>query len=75
MSYPAAQDYPLDTAKAEGIMDTLQAGVAQLAEHLLPKQNVVGSSPITRSGAAPNEYGAALRIPARYSRTPRPTHH
>lgn len=25
------------------------AGVAQLVEHLLPKQNVVGSNPITRS--------------------------
>ena len=30
-------------------MHRLDAGVTQLAECLLPKQNVVGSSPITRS--------------------------
>jgi hypothetical protein len=31
------------------------AGVTQLVECLLPKQNVVGSSPITRSAKMPKE--------------------
>lgn len=35
--------------RADGLAAGICAGVTQLAECLLPKQNVVGSSPITRS--------------------------
>jgi hypothetical protein len=38
----------LDTALCTAYNSQIFAGVAQLVERLLPKQNVMGSSPITR---------------------------
>lgn len=40
---------PLKWGQASAIIELPSAGVTQLVECLLPKQNVVGSSPITRS--------------------------
>ena len=39
----------LDSAQALAYTRVAVAGVAQLVEHLLPKQGVTGSSPVTRS--------------------------
>lgn len=39
--------------------NSFSAGVAQLVEHLLPKQSVTGSSPVTRS-ASTALHGAVL---------------
>lgn len=47
----ATRAVELDTLAQRDIMAVYLAGVAQLAERLLPKQNVVGSSPITRSAS------------------------
>ena len=47
MSLPAAPEcYPLGRT---GGYRGLRAGVTQLAECLLPKQNVAGSNPVSRS--------------------------
>ena len=39
----------MTTVEAANRIELLEAGVAQSVEHLLPKQRVVGSSPIARS--------------------------
>ena len=44
-----AEGGEFDVGKGWAILAVVSAGVAQMAERLLPKQDVVGSSPITRS--------------------------
>ena len=40
--------HPILTGSPQNAKISLIAGVAQLVERLLPKQNVTGSSPVTR---------------------------
>ena len=45
----ACARFPLGVATAESQPSLADAGVAQSAEHLLPKQRVAGSNPVSRS--------------------------
>ena len=53
-------------------MQASRAGVTQLAECLLPKQNVAGSNPVSRSTSAVLTCGSrvsgSLRVSEAYSR-------